>query len=623
MGFREPAPDHRKGKDNLPVMVLPEGTLLNDTYKVSYLTTGGMSYAYKGIKEGKTYFIKEVEANDSRKVISITQEKFMLERLNHAGIVKVRDFFEQEGFYYLVLDFIEGQSLDKLISPHQDIFLQEHVINGWVSQLYDILQYLHEQQPPIIYRDLKPLNIIKDHEGRIHLVDFGIARNLKEDREMDTDLLGSALTASPEHFGSKQTDARSDIYSLGATLHYLLANGRGSGKEHFSFIPVRTINPKLSEHIEKIILKAVKIDPEDRFQSIREMRMVHLKPDEGAAQPAALVKPEYDREIASQGLTPTQDRAGSIEKETSHLAPPLNMQYAVIISAVLILLAGGIFLIKMITSTKGAGSSHGSISPPQVTQIVVTVTASPASPIISGQSIALTIPSDSPTLSGTPHYPIATLTLETPSPTPPLMNEPASLPFTRIETPPSQVPPSTFLPEITPDGISKTMIPQPGFTIFPTSNPGIKLIDYRDPAGIFNISYPDIYEVIQDDHLVFRNKKFNERTVEIAIFPHKSGRSFQDFLNKHRKRISMNPDLKGEKADYNSKSQHISDGIIFDYFTKTLSGKGQAFHKQDIIFDCQDTKKFAVINISAPANEFEDFAGQDLGYFLRSFTFLQ
>jgi hypothetical protein len=101
MGFREPAPDGRIERDGKPLFVLPENTLLKDKYYVTYFTAGGMSVAYTTFYNEKRYFIKEVEATDSQRVMALIQERFMLERLNHPGIVKVRDFFEYDGFYYL------------------------------------------------------------------------------------------------------------------------------------------------------------------------------------------------------------------------------------------------------------------------------------------------------------------------------------------------------------------------------------------------------------------------------------------------------------------------------------------------------------------------------------------
>lgn len=276
MGFRVPSPDGRKDTDNLPVLVLPDDTVLKDTYKVKYLGAGGMSIVYTGVKNGEKLFFKEAEGRDSKKVIALSQEKATLERLKHPGIVKVYDFFEEDGFYYLVTEFIEGSSLDRQISPISGVFLQEKVLQDWAMQLYDIFIYLHSQNPPIIFRDLKPQNIVKDREGKLHLVDFGIARVYKDYKSSDTLSMGTKLTASPEHYGGRQTDERSDIYTLGATLHFMATNGKGGGEELFEFPPLRSINGRLSENFEAVVRKATEVEPSKRFQTVAEMRDAHL-----------------------------------------------------------------------------------------------------------------------------------------------------------------------------------------------------------------------------------------------------------------------------------------------------------------------------------------------------------
>ena len=198
---RVPAPDGTRMQE-APVMVLPEGTLVRGL-RLSYLASGGMSVAYKAQRsDGRWMFVKEVPQNHSQSVISLTQEKALLERLRHPGIVHVHDLFVWRDHLYLVQDFIEGGNLEQQISPFPDIFLNESVVRDWALQLCHIFEYLHRQQPPIIYRDLKPKNVLRDTAGKLYLVDFGIARAYKEGKEQDTRLLGSVLTASPEHYGS-------------------------------------------------------------------------------------------------------------------------------------------------------------------------------------------------------------------------------------------------------------------------------------------------------------------------------------------------------------------------------------------------------------------------------------
>lgn len=275
MSDRVAVPDGRKDPKGNPVMVLPEGTLLDNCYRAYYLTVGGMSIGYTGIRDDKKYFIKEVESGNTQALISLSQEKATLERLSHPGIIKVKDFFEQNGFCYLVTEFIEGKSLEKYIDPSHDNFINEKLVENWAFQLYDIFEYLHSQNPKIIYRDLKPSNIIEDETGCLHLIDFGIARVHKQNQNIDTYLMGTPYTASPEHFGSRQTDERSDIYTIGATLHFLLTNGLGRKMSTFEFIPLKSINSVVSQKIEKVIEKAIDFNPDNRFQTVREMCVAH------------------------------------------------------------------------------------------------------------------------------------------------------------------------------------------------------------------------------------------------------------------------------------------------------------------------------------------------------------
>ncbi|MDQ7822656.1 MAG: serine/threonine-protein kinase [Candidatus Eremiobacteraeota bacterium] len=279
MGFRVPAPDGKKEKDGLPVMVLMENTVLKGTYRTRYLTTGGMGIIYLAYRDAERYIIKEVEAIDAKKVMSLTQERSMLERLDHPGIVKVFDLFDEDGFCYLVMEYIEGMSLDRKVPIGSDIYLSESVVRDWALQLMDIFEFLHCQKPPVIYRDLKPKNIMLEKTGKIKLIDFGIARTFKEGKTQDTDHMGSMITASPEHYGGAQTDQRSDIYTLGATLHFILTNGKCIDREPFDFPGVKSLNARISDAFDAVVHRALAMNPDERFQSIAEMRFALRRSD--------------------------------------------------------------------------------------------------------------------------------------------------------------------------------------------------------------------------------------------------------------------------------------------------------------------------------------------------------
>jgi len=433
MGYRDAAPDGKKDRDGRSVLVLPQGTSLAGKYQTSYLGVGGMSIVYKGYREGKTYFLKEVDAHNSQLVISLSQEKFMLERLNHPGIVKIHDFFEQEGFCYLVMDYIDGKSLNRLISPLPDVFIQEKIVLDWARQLYDIFEYLHNQKPPIIYRDLKPQNVIRDKDGKIFLVDFGIARTFKEDSIGDTTPMGSFLTASPEHYGGKQTDERSDIYTLGATLHYLLTNGKGRGTDLFDFSPPRNINPKISEKTERIIMKALSPDPAKRFASIDEMRKAQFNSvgsemiveTHAAAEDTATLK--RNGKPAGEGISAKKDQAESENVFQSFMNFALSQPRLIsVFIGILILITASAVVLKGSTRQKAvAVSSPEVISSPVLapSQDSAAMTgsspepgASPSeSPLVPAPGYTMIIGSSEPTGKATPTVAIVTPSVIVPS----------------------------------------------------------------------------------------------------------------------------------------------------------------------------------------------------------------
>ena len=164
------------------------------------------------------------------------------------------------------MDYIEGESLDKILKAEG--VQAEDVVITWAKQLCDALSYLHTQTPPIIYRDMKPANVMLKPEGNVKIIDFGIAREYKEQNLTDTTVLGTKGYAPPEQY-SGQTDARSDIYALGMTMHHLLTGVdpmAGGG-----YAPVRMWNPELSEGIELIIDRCVQPAAENRYQSCRDL----------------------------------------------------------------------------------------------------------------------------------------------------------------------------------------------------------------------------------------------------------------------------------------------------------------------------------------------------------------
>lgn len=278
-----------RGEGGAAITVVKDGSDL-EGYTLQHLGFGGMSTVYRGTRDGQIYLVKEVDGANSGEVLALTQEKGLLERLDHPGIVRFEALFEKGGYYYLVQEFIDGVSLEdrQQNGPH----VTEAEARDWALQLCGIFEYLHSQNPPIIYRDLKPANLILQ-EDRLRLIDFGIARVQKDNKTEDTTLMGSFFTASPEHHGAGQTDARSDVFSLGATIYDLLSRGRQRGAP-FNHPPLREVNPLVSEDLEVIVAKCLECKPENRYPSMGELRRA-LDPQipEPSAQPPRQLHPGW------------------------------------------------------------------------------------------------------------------------------------------------------------------------------------------------------------------------------------------------------------------------------------------------------------------------------------------
>lgn len=234
---------------------------------------GGMSVVYLAMDThlNKQWAVKEIKKKGSGKndeiiVNSLLAEANLMKRLDHAALPRIVDIIDNGVTIYVVMDYIEGESLDKILNEYGA--QPEELVIGWAMQLCDALAYLHAQKPPIIYRDMKPANIMLKPEGNIKIIDFGIAREYKEQSLADTTVLGTKGYAPPEQY-SGQTDARSDIFALGMTMHHLLTGIDPRSGE--AYAPVRMWNPELSEGIELIIDKCVEPAPENRYQNCSDL----------------------------------------------------------------------------------------------------------------------------------------------------------------------------------------------------------------------------------------------------------------------------------------------------------------------------------------------------------------
>ncbi|MCO5208544.1 MAG: serine/threonine protein kinase [Caldilinea sp.] len=205
-------------------------------------------------------------------VAAFQQEAKLLIALSHPHIVRVSDFIVEGNKYYLVMDFVDGASLEDLLAQRGQAFDEQKVL-AWLSQLCDALAYLHSRTPPIIFRDLKPSNIMVDRSGSIMLIDFGIARRFDPMQSRDTTALGTAGYAPPEQHGKGQTDARSDIYALGVTAHRLLT-GYDPSSTPFQLPPVQRLNPSISVTTAELITYCVQNDIASRPQRMADVQRV-------------------------------------------------------------------------------------------------------------------------------------------------------------------------------------------------------------------------------------------------------------------------------------------------------------------------------------------------------------
>lgn len=257
--------------------MLETGTLVDGKYRVlRKCGQGGMSVVYMAINEraNKTWAIKEIRKDGTQDYEVVKQglivETDLLKRLNHPHLPSIVDVIDGDGSFLIVMDFIEGNTLSDILKE-SGAQPQESVID-WAKQLCDVLGYLHSRNPAIIYRDMKPSNVMLKPDGNVVLFDFGTAREYKSQNLEDTVCLGTRGYAAPEQYGGHgQTDARTDIYCLGATMYHLLT-GHNPGEPPYEMYPIRHWNPGLSAGLEAIILKCTQKNPIDRYQSCAELR---------------------------------------------------------------------------------------------------------------------------------------------------------------------------------------------------------------------------------------------------------------------------------------------------------------------------------------------------------------
>lgn len=252
------------------------GTVLDNKYELlKQIGSGGLSTVYlaRDIRLNKMWAVKVVEDkrnNQSNPIFnSVIQEAQMMKSFSHPAIPNIVDIVVCQNFVAIVMDYVEGETLETIVKEYgaQPV---DRVVD-WAKQICDVLGYLHSQNPPHIYRDMKPSNVILQPNGSIKIVDFGLMRTYKPNQKQDTCNLGTQGYAAPEQYGGRgQSDARTDIYGFGMTMYHLLT-GIDPKEADFAVKPICQVNPSLPKGLEYIVEKCTQLDPTNRYQSCTEL----------------------------------------------------------------------------------------------------------------------------------------------------------------------------------------------------------------------------------------------------------------------------------------------------------------------------------------------------------------
>lgn len=320
--------------------LLSQNTTLKQRYVILHPAgRGGFGAVYKAADTqfgNRLVAVKEMSQNSlsAQEMVEAQQafrhEAMLLAGLTHPNLPRIYEQFTDTGRSYLVMDFIEGETLEDRLEKQSDNKLPINQALNIALQVCDVLNYLHTRQPPIIFRDLKPANIMLTPNGHIYLIDFGIARLFKPGQAKDTTALGSSGYAAPEQYGKSQSTARADIYALGATLHQMLS-GDDPSETPFQFAPLTIKQPGL-EGLDALVMNMVSININKRPQSIanvqRELQHITNQLYNVAAGPASLSNPLQPYQPPPMPGLPSRTSGKTSQQARPNIIPQLNMLYA-------------------------------------------------------------------------------------------------------------------------------------------------------------------------------------------------------------------------------------------------------------------------------------------------------
>jgi serine/threonine protein kinase len=301
--------------------VLQAERRLRDRYEIqAVLGRGGMGQVYLALDRalgGKRVAVKEMSVSHraprerEEAFAAFRQEAHLLASLDHPRLVPVTDFFEESATAFLVMGYVQGANLEAVLRARP---VRQGEVLDWIDQICDVLNYLHTHDPPVLFHDLKPSNVMLDDRDRIRLIDFGIARTLEGPGAIPRGA-GTTEFSPLEQFSESGTDARSDIYALGATMYALLTRTTPPAAVQImagdAALPApRAINPDISPEIEGVILKAMALDRNERYRSAVEMRSAL-----SVARHAAVARQRPSEEILVSRAR--YESAGSIETFSS------------------------------------------------------------------------------------------------------------------------------------------------------------------------------------------------------------------------------------------------------------------------------------------------------------------